>query len=79
MEQIKNQTFDEERALYAVSDAQIENCRFEGPADGESAFKEAKDIAVKECDFSLRYPFWHTVRAELSAVRMYESCRAALW
>ncbi len=79
MKQIKNQTFDEERALYAVSDAEIERCRFAGPADGESAFKEAKDIAVKDCDFHLRYPFWHTGRALLSSIRMYETCRAPLW
>ena len=79
MKQIVNQVFDEERALYAITDAEIEHCRFEGPADGESAFKEAREIAVRDCDFHLRYPFWHTVRAELSDVRMHETCRAALW
>ena len=30
-----NLTFDEERALYAVSDSVIENCRFDGPRDGD--------------------------------------------
>ena len=79
MKQIINQIFDEERALYAVADAEIEHCRFEGPRDGESAFKEAKDISVRDCDFRLRYPFWHTARAALSEVRMYDTCRAALW
>ncbi len=79
MKQITNQIFDAERALYAITDAEVEHCRFEGPADGESAFKEAKGIAVRDCDFHLRYPFWHTVRAELSEVRMYGTCRAALW
>lgn len=79
MKQITNQVFDEERALYAIAKTEVEHCRFEGPADGESAFKEAKDIAVRDCDFHLRYPFWHTVRAELSEIRMYETCRAALW
>ena len=79
MKQIINQVFDEERALYALTDAEVEHCRFEGPADGESAFKEAKDVVVRDCDFYLRYPFWHTVRAELSEIRMYETCRAALW
>ena len=34
-----NLTLDEERALYAASDSVIENCRFDGPADGESALK----------------------------------------
>ncbi len=79
MKHIVNQSFDAERALYAISDAEVEHCRFEGPADGESAFKEAREIAVRDCDFYLRYPFWHTVRAELTDIRMYETCRAALW
>ena len=79
MKQITNQVFDEERALYAITEAEVEHCRFEGPADGESAFKEAKDVVVRDCDFHLRYPFWHTARAELSEIRMYGTCRAALW
>lgn len=79
MKQILNQTFDEERALYAIRDAAVENCRFIGPADGESAFKEAADIVVRECDFHLRYPFWHTARAQVTSIRMHETCRAPLW
>ena len=34
MKQILNQTFDGERALYALRNAEVENCRFIGPADG---------------------------------------------
>ena len=36
---IENKTFDEERALYNLDGAQVLNCTFAGPADGESAFK----------------------------------------
>ena len=79
MKRIVNQTFDEERALYALRDAEVSDCRFIGPADGESAFKEAADISVSGCDFHLRYPFWHTARASLSNIRMHETCRAPLW
>lgn len=79
MKRIENQTLSAERALYAISDAEIENCLFAGEEDGESAFKEAKDISVLRCDFRLRYPFWHTARAELSQIKMRETCRAALW
>jgi hypothetical protein len=56
---IISQQFDEERALYHLTDAVVEGCRFEGPADGESALKEARNITVKNCQFSLRYPLWH--------------------
>lgn len=74
-----NLILDEERALYAIRNAVVENCRFEGPADGESALKESRDITVKNCDFLLRYPFWHTEGALIENIRMTETCRAALW
>ena len=40
METIRNRTFDEERALYGARGLTVDDCRFDGPADGESAFKE---------------------------------------
>ena len=55
----ENKTYDEERALYAIKDATVRNCKFDGPADGESAFKECRNITVEDCYFNLRYPFWH--------------------
>ena len=44
---IQNQTFDEERALYGSKGIVVKNCTFDGPADGESAFKEGSDIQVE--------------------------------
>ena len=76
---IENKTFDEERALYALRNASVKNCRFDGPADGESAMKEAHDIKVEDCYFNLRYPFWHVENGEISNCNMTENCRAALW
>ena len=37
---INGKTFDEERALYGLHNAEIEDSKFSGPADGESALKE---------------------------------------
>lgn len=74
-----NKTFDEERALYGVTDAVIESCRFEGSADGESALKETSRITVTDCDFLLRYPLWHTTDAIIDNAKMTDTCRAALW
>lgn len=76
---IENRCLDEERALYASHHAEIVNCRFEGPADGESALKESKDIRVRDCSFFLRYPFWHNDCVEIASTYMAETCRAALW
>lgn len=76
---IQNETFDQERALYGVRDTQVENCRFEGPADGESAFKECRNVAAVDCYFNLRYPFWHDDGVKIENGHMTEGCRAALW
>lgn len=79
METIKNQTFDQERALYGSNGIEVVDCAFDGPADGESAFKEGRDISVKNCFFNLRYPFWHDDRLKIKGSEMTELCRAALW
>ena len=76
---IENKTFDEERALYGLCDATARNLTFEGPADGESAFKEARNIIIENCKFALRYPIWHTHGFELCDSTMTETCRASLW
>lgn len=79
MNTVKNQTFDEERALYGSQDLLVEDCSFDGPADGESALKESRNIQVVHSFFNLRYPFWHVHGLKLSGSEMTELCRAALW
>ena len=79
MQFITDQTFDEERALYGSRHLEAVRCRFDGPADGESAFKESSDVSVKDCFFNLRYPFWHDKGLKISGSEMTELCRAALW
>ncbi len=76
---IENKTFDEERALYGSTGLMVKNCRFDGPADGESAFKEGRNIETAHCFFNLRYPFWHDDGAVIDNCEMTELCRAALW
>lgn len=76
---IADGVFDEERALYNLTDAEVLNCVFAGPADGESALKECRNIAVKDCSFSLRYPIWHAEDFTVENCSMDEKTRAALW
>ncbi len=76
---IENLNLDEERALYGVRDTLVRNCTFDGPADGESALKECRNITVEDCTFRLRYPFWHVTGAAISRITMTETCRAAFW
>lgn len=79
MKVIENQTFDMERALYGSNGVVVRNCSFDGPADGESAFKEGQDIETEHCFFNLRYPFWHDDGLTITDCEMTQACRAALW
>ncbi len=79
MRYLKDKVFDEERALYGESGLVIENVKFDGPADGESALKECSDIVAKDCHFNLRYPWWHVSGARIEKCEMTPLCRAALW
>lgn len=67
---ISGQTFDEERALYNLQDAEVNNCVFAGPQDGESVLKEVRGVTVNDCEFSLRYPLWQ---------RSGSVCLAPVW
>ena len=79
MQCIADKTFDQERALYGSRGLQVKRCAFDGPADGESAFKECRDIEVERSFFNLRYPFWHDHNLTIRDSEMTELCRAALW
>lgn len=79
MKTYENGIWDEERALYGLEDAVISSGLFDGPADGESALKECRRIAVKQCEFRLRYPLWHVRQAEITQSFMHETCRAPMW
>lgn len=78
-ETIRNMTFDEERSLYHLQNAEVIECVFAGPADGESALKEARNVTVRDCRFSLRYPLWHTESFRLIHSTMDELTRAPIW
>lgn len=79
MDLINDLTLDEERALYGLHDATVRGCLFDGPADGESALKECRNIVVEHCKFHLRYPFWHVTGGKVSGIDMTDTCRAAMW
>ena len=76
---IQGKQFDEERSLYYLQHADVENCIFAGPADGESVLKEARDVNLKDCSFSLRYPLWHVQKFRMENSTMDEKTRAAIW
>ena len=71
--------FDEERALYHLTGADVIDCVFAGPADGESVLKEARDVSLENCSFSLRYPLWHVDGFRLHDSSLDEKTRAPIW
>lgn len=79
MKEILGKTFGEERALYAIKDARVKDCRFEGVEDGESFLKECENVSVEDCYMDLRYPMWHARSLSIKGGEMTLRCRAALW
>ena len=71
--------FDEEQALYHLQNADVTDCIFAGPADGESVLKESKDVRLHNCRFSLRYPLWHVKGFTMADSYMDDKTRAAIW
>lgn len=76
---IEGKALDQERALYGSRDVIVRDCRFDGPADGESALKECRDVTVEHCYLNLRYPMWHVRDLSLRDSELTVKCRAALW
>jgi len=76
---IENEQFDKERALYNLTNATVRDCVFAGPADGESVLKEARNVELDNCSFSLRYPLWHVDGFKMHDSRMDDKTRAAIW
>ena len=77
--EIIGRQFDEERSLYNLTKADVIDCIFAGPADGESVLKEARDVKLENCSFSLRYPLWHVEGFHLHDSKMDDLTRAAIW
>lgn len=79
MKKISNVTNDKERAFYGSFDIAFDNIKIDGPEDGESAFKESKNISIENSYFNLRYPMWHNDNLKVKNCEMTDLCRAALW
>jgi hypothetical protein len=79
MKFFENMSFDEERALYGSDGVGVRNCCFDGERDGESAFKESRNVRAENSYFNLRYPFWHDEGVEIDNCELTPLCRAALW
>lgn len=76
MKLISRQSFEGERALFALHDARIEAVEF---LPGESPLKHCADIEVSACEFMAKYPLWHTERVCIEKSHFTAGSRAAVW
>ncbi|MBO4356449.1 MAG: DUF3737 family protein [Clostridia bacterium] len=68
--------FTGERALFGVSNAEINDSVFE---DGESPLKHGKDLHLNGCLFRWKYPLWYCNNVDSDNCTFYEGARAGLW
>lgn len=66
---ISNKRYGSERALYGIENTVVENCRFEGEEDGESALKESRAITVKKLFFRFEISVMARRRSEIGKLR----------
>ena len=76
MANYKDGTYTGERALFALKDAELENCTFE---DGESPLKEGRNLTVKNCTFKWKYPLWYVNKADVENSNILETARSGIW
>ena len=76
---IENEIRDDERAYYGSNGISFFNLKIKGPTDGESAFKECKNIDVNNSRCELRYPFWHNTNGDYYKLTLTKTARAPWW
>lgn len=73
------QNYEQERELYHLQNAELVDCTFAGPADGESALKETSHIILRDSWLSLRYSLWHMSHFRMAHTTLDTDCRAPMW
>lgn len=76
MKKYTEQRFTGERALFQVSDLEIENCTF---LDGESPLKESKNLDIRKSMFQWKYPLWYCKHVSVTDSTLFEMARAGIW
>ena len=76
MQEIKDEHFTGERALFKGHDLRLEGCIFD---DGESPLKESRNIEVSDGVFGWRYPLWYSKNVRVNNSVVLEAVRAGFW
>ena len=76
MKELKDSTYTGERALFALSDANIYHCVFE---DGESPLKESRNLKINKTEFRWKYPVWYSKDATIENSTFLYTARSGIW
>lgn len=74
--ELKNKTFEGERALFTSSNLEIYDCIFQ---NGESPLKESKNIYLNNCSFKWKYPLWYCNQIKVENSILDETARSGIW
>ena len=76
MKDLRDSTYTGERALFALSDANIYHCVFE---DGESPLKESSNLVINQTEFRWKYPIWYSKNVVVEDCKFLETARSGIW
>ncbi len=76
MNEIKQQLYTGERALFGSRDLKITDCVFDR---GESPLKESRNIELTGSLFRWKYPLWYCSHVKADNCTWFEMARAGVW
>lgn len=78
MNKLVNQRYTDERSLFASNNLELYECIFESSI-GESPIKESNNVIIRNSQFSMRYPVWHSTNVKIYNTLFDLSTRAPFW
>ena len=76
---IQDITTGQERAFYGSRNVHFKNITIDGIEQGESAFKECKNITIEDTTIILKYTIWHCTNINIYKTVLEDNSRASIW
>ena len=76
---IQDITTGQERAFYGSTNVHFKRITIDGIEQGESAFKECKNIIIEDTTIILKYTVWHCYNLNMCKTIFDANSRASIW
>ena len=76
---VQNIKTGQERAFYGSKNVHFKNIIYDGIEQGESAFKECRNITIEDSNIILKYTIWHCHNVTLYKTILDANSRASIW